>query len=182
MGTLSGGSASLTPFDGQVQHWQAFKDNGCRLCDEKDWTWLIEDVNVISYHLQVTVATMTVTTKRAPGGMSTDFSKFSREGINEVANKLKNGRQGPQDVVDSSRHYLGTFVVQVRGYDWLINDRFIEDFGILVGSVTDGTRLESHFKRVLSLSTDSLFSCVPIYVKVSSASEKKRYRPPSRWR
>jgi hypothetical protein len=47
------------PFDGQVQHWQAFKANVCRLCDEKDWTWLIEGANVLSDHLQVTVATMT---------------------------------------------------------------------------------------------------------------------------
>ena len=35
---------------------------------------------------------MTATFKRSPGGMSTDFSKFSKETINEVAKKLKDSQ------------------------------------------------------------------------------------------
>jgi hypothetical protein len=92
VGTLSGGSASLALFDGQPQHWQAFKAKVCRLCDEKDWTWLVEGANVLSDHLQVIVAAMTSTSKRSAGGMSTDFSKFSKEAINEVAKKLKDSQ------------------------------------------------------------------------------------------
>ena len=90
MGTLAGGSAaSLALFDGQPQYWQAFKAKVCRLCDDKDWGWLIEGANVLSDHLQVIVTAMTATSKRSAGGMSTDFSKFSKEAINEVAKKLK---------------------------------------------------------------------------------------------
>jgi len=92
VGTLSGGSASLALFDGQPQHWQAFKAKVCRLCDEKDWTWLIEGANVLSDHHQVIVAAMTATSKRSAGGMSTDFSKFSMEAINEVAKKPKDSQ------------------------------------------------------------------------------------------
>ena len=53
--------------DGKVEHWQVFKTNVCRLCDEKDWAWLIEGANVLSDHLQVTVAAMTATSKRSTG-------------------------------------------------------------------------------------------------------------------
>jgi hypothetical protein len=35
---------------------------------------------------------MTATFKRSPDGMSTDFSKFSKERINEVAKKLKDSQ------------------------------------------------------------------------------------------
>ena len=92
MGTLSGGSAASLAFDGQPQNWQIFKPTVCRQCDEKDWGWLIEGANVLSDHLQVIVAAMTATSKRSPGGMSTDFSKFSKEAINEVAKKLKDSQ------------------------------------------------------------------------------------------
>ena len=92
MGTLSGGSAASLTFDGQPQHFQDFKDKVCRLCDEKDWGWLIEGANVLSDHLQVIVSVMTATSKRSVGGMSTDFSKFSKETINEVAKKLKDSQ------------------------------------------------------------------------------------------
>jgi hypothetical protein len=84
--------ASLASFDGQAQHWQSFKASVCRLHNDKDWTWIIEGANVLSDHLQVTVATMTVTSKRAVGGMSTDFSKFSKKGIDEVAAKVKDSQ------------------------------------------------------------------------------------------
>jgi hypothetical protein len=90
------GSASVALFDGQPQHWQAFKAKVCRLCDEKDWTWLVEGANVLSDHLQVIVAAMTATSKRSAGGMSTDFSKFSKEAINEVAKKLKDSQAQSQ--------------------------------------------------------------------------------------
>ena len=83
---------SLTLFEDHPQHWQAFKAKVCRLCDEKDWTWLIEGANVLSDHLQVIVAAMTSTSKRSARGMSTDFSKFSKEAINEVAKKLKDSQ------------------------------------------------------------------------------------------
>ena len=96
MGTLSGGSVSLTLFDGHPQHWQAFKAKVCRMCDEKDWTWLIEGTYVLSDHLQVIVAVMTATPKRSADGMSTDFSKFSKEAINEVAKKLRDSQAQSQ--------------------------------------------------------------------------------------
>jgi hypothetical protein len=93
MGTLSGGSAaSLALFDGQPQHWQTFKAKVCRLCDEKYWGWLIEGANVLSDHLQVIVAAMTATSKRSAGGISTDFSKFSKQAIDEVAKKLRDSQ------------------------------------------------------------------------------------------
>jgi len=93
MGTLSGGSAaSLALFDGQPQHWQTFKAKVCRLCDEKYWGWLIEGANVLSDHLQVIVAATTATSKRTTGDMSTDFSKFSKPGLDEVAKKLKDSQ------------------------------------------------------------------------------------------
>jgi hypothetical protein len=74
----------------------SFKAKVCRLCDEKDWTWLIEGTNVLSDHLQVIVAVMTATPKRSADGMSTDFSKFSKEAINEVAKKLKDSQAQSQ--------------------------------------------------------------------------------------
>jgi hypothetical protein len=92
MGTLSGGSAASLAFDGQPQNWQIFKEKVCRQCDEKDWGWLIEGVNVLSDHLQVIVAETTTTSKRSAGGMSTDFSKFSKTAIDEVAKKLKDSQ------------------------------------------------------------------------------------------
>ena len=91
MGTLSGGSAILALFDGQPQHWQAFKAKVCRLCDEKDWTWLIEGANVLSDHHQVIVAAMTATSKRSAGGMSTDFSKCHAERLEPRASQAKPG-------------------------------------------------------------------------------------------
>jgi hypothetical protein len=92
MGTLSGGSAVSLAFDGQSLYWQTFKTQVCRQCDEKDWGWLIEGAKVLSDHLQVIVSVMTATSKRSPGDMSTDFSKFSKETINEVAKKLKDSQ------------------------------------------------------------------------------------------
>ena len=82
---------SLT-FDGLSQNFQAFKAKVCRQCDEKDWGWLIEGTKVLSDHLQVIVSVMTATSKRSPGDMSIDFSKFSKETINEVAKKLKDSQ------------------------------------------------------------------------------------------
>ena len=45
--------------------------------------------NVLSDHLQVTVATMTGNCKRAVRGMCTDLSKFSKGRIQEVEAKLQ---------------------------------------------------------------------------------------------
>ena len=53
---------------------------------------LIEGANALSDHFQVIVAAMTATSKRSAGDMSTDFSKFSKEAINEVAKKLKDSQ------------------------------------------------------------------------------------------
>ncbi len=47
--------------------------------------------NVLSDHLQVTVATMTGNCKRAVRGMSTDLSKFSKGRIQEVELKESQG-------------------------------------------------------------------------------------------
>ena len=47
---------------------------------------------MLSDHLQVIVAAMTATSKRSSGGMSTDFSKFSKQTIDEVAKKLKDSQ------------------------------------------------------------------------------------------
>ncbi len=47
---------------------------------------------MLSDHLQVIVAAMTATSKRSAAGMSTDFSKFSKVAINEVAKKLKDSQ------------------------------------------------------------------------------------------
>ena len=47
---------------------------------------------MISDHLQVIVAAMTGICKRSAGGMSTDFSKFSKQAIDEVAKKLKDSQ------------------------------------------------------------------------------------------
>jgi hypothetical protein len=52
-------------FDDQSHHCQTFKSKVCRLCDEKDWTWLIEGANVLSDHVQVIFAAMTPTSKRS---------------------------------------------------------------------------------------------------------------------
>ena len=47
---------------------------------------------MLSDHLQVIVSVTTTTSKRSVGGMSTEFSKFSKEAINEVAKKLKDSQ------------------------------------------------------------------------------------------
>ena len=51
-----------------------------------------EAANVLSDHLQVTVATRTVTSTRSVGDVPTDFSKCSKEGIDEVPAKLKDNQ------------------------------------------------------------------------------------------
>ena len=44
---------------------------------------------MISDHLEVNVTMMTTNSKRTVGGMSTEFSKLSMDGIKEVEDKLK---------------------------------------------------------------------------------------------
>jgi hypothetical protein len=70
------GSVVSLAFDGQPQHWQTFKAQVCRQCDEKDWGWLIEGANVLSDHLQVIVAAMTATSKRSAPGNVDRFLKI----------------------------------------------------------------------------------------------------------
>jgi hypothetical protein len=64
---------------------------------------------VLSDHLQVTVSTMTTTSKRAVGDMPTDFFKFSKKGIDEVASKLNDSQGQFQFKYPSIKNKKDTF-------------------------------------------------------------------------
>ena len=70
---------------------------------------------------------MTATSKRAAGDMSTDFSKFSKEGIDEVAAKLKHDLGQFQYKYDCIKNKKDTFVTHfmdpLHGEDVLLQGR-----------------------------------------------------------